>query len=751
MNTEAIIKVATPPYPRLGEVYKALALALDTKSKNRDVERLAREGDYDWSLLSSLREDLILTPLRRYVRDEDFIHNLDLFIQHVHASYLGIVSTISLDGLSREEALPILIQHYFAPHAIGLFEAIWTKDAPNPFQFLDPENYPLDVVFKWADPDGRHSLAKAAFPKTTDGDKDNREKVTRWADGTQLPDLVSISLFLDALASNGTEEHRKKVPGLRKWLLLARALTWFEREANPLHLRQILNWYIIRGDQEWDIGKILSLAAIEAGKNLERLMEPYQKLFLCLDRTGEKSPGDRTNAKAALADFEQQLENYDPEGRTRYAFEWYRGRWHVLSGQYEEALEHYRHAVTCSDYRAGETWKQIVEEAMALTGYLGNAKPFLKQLKHRAITLGLIAAPRVGEDVVEDWEIEALRKQFHYLFPPQGRFVEVDMPDDDIGALPFLMYDPESVANRQPNYRKPDQVVTVRMIDNQVRRWSQLSLYASCGPLDVVEKLLEKGASVDLLDEAGGSPLLGAIQRASDSNERDVLDLLLQYPHNKATLNQQTVRKRLTPLVCSIDYGDPTVVEKLLAMGADANLRGHVDDQSPLYLCIRNMGGTRAEAALRHLIFNRVNSDSDLMLRETLRRYGVGHAGAFGDKASMFEAMRGARGQEIFKKVGDSIIEDFLGRNSAEKQLRIAEHLLAYGADPNARHAYPAAGRTPLMLAAENDSPEAVELLMRHGGDPFLKDKDGHDCLVIASGFRSLNVIRYFRRIGAMS
>ena len=38
---------ATPPYPRLGELYSALAQALDTKSNNRDVERLAREGDSD--------------------------------------------------------------------------------------------------------------------------------------------------------------------------------------------------------------------------------------------------------------------------------------------------------------------------------------------------------------------------------------------------------------------------------------------------------------------------------------------------------------------------------------------------------------------------------------------------------------------------------------------------------------------------------------------------------------------------------
>lgn len=739
---------ATPPYPRLGEIYSALAQALDTKSKNRDVERLAREGDFDWSLLSGLRETFILDPLRKYGLDDEFIDDLDRFVSYVHASYLRIVSTISLDGMSRDEALPILIEHYFAFHAVGLFQGIWSDDAPDPSAFLNPENYPLEVVLEWAAPGGSSALGKAAFPDTAD--LDNREKVTRWANGTQLPDLGSLKLFLDALAKNGTDAQRKKVPGLRKWLLLARALTWFEREANPLHLRQILNRHIRNGHREWDIGKILSLAAIEAGKKLEMLKEPFGKLFVGLSRTKPKADGDRAQSEADLADFAWQLATHDPEGRSRYALEWYRGRWYVLSGQCDKALEHYRQAVAHSDYRAGAMWKEIVEEAMALAGYLGNAKPFLKQLKHRAIALGLMVPPEDTKEAVEPWEIEQLRKQFHYLFPPQGRFVEAEQPDDETGALPFLMFDPESLANREPNYRKPDQKVTVRTRDNQVRRWSQLSLHASFGSVEVVRRLLEKGASVDILDESDGSALLGAIQRAADSNEREVLDLLLSHPHRTTTLNQRTERKRLTPLIRAIDYGEPDVVAKLLEMGADPNLRGDVDDQTPLYRCIRNMGGQRAAQSIRTMTLKSLSGNRDGMQREALRRYGVGMAGVFGDKQSMFDAMRNPAGHEIFKVVTDWIVDDFLRRHTVEKQLQIARSLLAHGANPNARHVYPAAGRTPLMLAVENDTPEAVELLMRHGGDPFARDAAGHDCRMHANGFRSENVIRHFQQIGVM-
>jgi ankyrin repeat protein len=743
-------KIPTPPYFRLGEIYNALAQALDTKSKNRDVERLAREGDFDWSLLSGLREDLILAPLRRYVGDEAFINNLDQFIQHVHASYLRIVSSISLDSMSRDESLPILIEHYFATHAIGFFESIWTDDAPDPFSFLTPENYPLEVVYNWADPGGSHALAKAAFPESSDIALDNREKVTRWADGTQLPDLASLKLFVDALAKNGSDKQKSKTSGLLKWLLLARALTWFERKANPLHLKQILFRHICQEHREWDVGGILSQAAFQAGKKREALLEPYGRLMCNLDRTEPKAEGARAEAESALADFAQQLKTHDQEGLVSYALEWYRGRWHVLSGEYEEALKSYQLAVAHSDYRAGDTWKQIVTEALALSSYLGNAKPFLKQLKHRAIASGLIAQPGINDDVVEDWEIEELRKQFHHLFPRQGRFVEIEQPDDDVGALPFLAYDPESLANQQPNYRKPDQVVTVRTIDNQVRRWSQLSLYTTLGNVDVVKTLLEKGASVDVLDDSDGSALLSAIQRAADSNDREVLDVLLNYPHSKGTLNQSTKRKRLTPLMRAIDYGVPDIVLKLLSMGADANMRGHVDDQTPLYLCIRNMGGLRVASSLRITLSQRISSDNDLVLRETLRRYGVGIAGVFGDKRAAFEAMRNPDERDILNKVVDLIVDDFIGRHTVEKQLEIAQYLLAHGANPNASHSYPVAGRTPLMLAVENDSPEAVSLLMQRGGNPFIRDCSGHDCRVIATAFKSRNVLNHFRRIGVM-
>lgn len=130
MKTKIAMTADTPPFPRLGEIYRVLALALDTKNKAktkdhlyRDIDKLARDGNYDWSLLPTLCRELISEPLEHYT-DADFAGLVEQFVSHVHASYIQLVATISLDSLSREEALPLLVEHYFSAHACGLLFGI---------------------------------------------------------------------------------------------------------------------------------------------------------------------------------------------------------------------------------------------------------------------------------------------------------------------------------------------------------------------------------------------------------------------------------------------------------------------------------------------------------------------------------------------------------------------------------------------------------------------------------------------------
>jgi ankyrin repeat protein len=62
---------------------------------------------------------------------------------------------------------------------------------------------------------------------------------------------------------------------------------------------------------------------------------------------------------------------------------------------------------------------------------------------------------------------------------------------------------------------------------------------------------------------------------------------------------------------------------------------------------------------------------------------------------------------------------------AAAHSVPIARLLLERGAPVNARQAPGEGGFTPLMEAAFNGQVEMVELLMRHGADASLKDRDG--------------------------
>ncbi|WP_430481460.1 ankyrin repeat domain-containing protein [Ralstonia pseudosolanacearum] len=130
----------------------------------------------------------------------------------------------------------------------------------------------------------------------------------------------------------------------------------------------------------------------------------------------------------------------------------------------------------------------------------------------------------------------------------------------------------------------------------------------------------------------------------------------------------------------------------------------------------------------------------DLMLQDTLRRYGVTSAGVFGTQPRLAAGSPSLSGQ-----VAKFIVDEHVRRHRVDKLLRIIELLLEFEADPNAGHSYPVPGRTPLMLAAESDLPEAFDLMVRHGGKPMQPDASGANCMRIALAFGSGKVVRYLK------
>jgi hypothetical protein len=725
-----------PPYPRLGECARAMCIALDTKAGNRDVDRLAREGDFDWARLDSVIDELLVDGTRRLlgpVAEELF----GRWLQLVRADYCRLLLDVPLDAVDRGQALPVLVEEFFAPHASQLLEQLHSCcPGPDLGRLLEDQRIPLTAVFEWLDEKAGEQIDKLLYPGTTGEAKSSRDKMGKWRNGVDLPSGQSLKLLLDDLRAEPKIREHADAAGV--WLLAARALALFD-QLRPTPVRPLLR---IRPEAERQDGSArqrLQHLVAAAGSAWPQMADLGRKLWHDLQRTTTKKAGDQADTWNRIHALENLTRELDTEGRTAYHLAWMKGRWHALSGRYEGALPHYEQAFELACYRAGHQVKDIVEDAICIAAFLGK-KVFVKQLKQVGVVLGLFIRPN-DDAVVETWELELLAQQLPMRFPPHGRFVESE-PDLSDSLTPGLMtISLAEVDAIKPDLGNPDRVRALRYGNGVVRRCPQLRLFASFGKVAQVQALLDSGASVDDLDSAGGSALLCAIQHARDRGERAALDLLLRVRHRIATLNAMTDRKRLTPLMCAVDLGEPDVVLKLLEMGADADRLALTDHQSPLYYTVTMIHGRVHPQQMFERLSMALLSEPDAVGQDTLRRFGVAAAGAFGDDETLMRAEPSAA-----LETARAMVNMHVRRHSVVKLRQIVALLLRFGADPNRAHGYPVAGRTPLMLAAEFDIPAVFELMVEHRGDPLKPDAEGKNCFQIAMAFRSQHVLACLRR-----
>ena len=693
-----------PPYPRFGECISVLAGALDINKVESDVGRLAREGDFDWEKLDAVIQELLVDGCARVIGNaaECIIAP---WLAEARQAYAQVVLNVPLDAVARKDALPVLVEKFFAPAAAALLRQMNTA-LPGPdlnrLLALAEDERPVKAAFEWLDRCVGQPVEQVLFPGSTGADRVEQEKIRKWRAGIDIPSSQSIKLL-----SKRLEDRSELADRCAMWLIFSSALARLERIWG-CPLRSFILAHLEGGglDQR-HLDSCLSEMVQQVGHAWPELAVPGAKLWDELQRTTQKSVGDRDHTWLEIEALEGAASQRDPEGHTAYHYEWMKARWYVLSGQYQEALPHYDRAFELACYRAGHQIKEIVSEASCIAAFLAK-RPFLKRLKHVGIALELFRKPE-GSAVLEDWEIDQFAQQFPLKFPSQGRFVEVpgDLAMDPMPG--FLMIDKEALSKIQPDLKTPDRVRAVHFANGDVRRWPQLRLFASFGMHDEVRRLLDAGASVDDLDSSGVSALLCAIQYAEATGEREALDLLLAKPHQVTTLNAQTRRKRLTPLMCAIDLGLPEVVEALIGQGVDVEQKVLTDNQSPLYYLVSQLLYKLKPGYLLEFLCQKMMEEPDVVLQDTLRRFGVGMAGTFGSSVSV------PRSHPIF--TAKMLADRHASRHSVSRLMRIAELLLDAGANPNAPHKYPVPGRTPLMLAAESDLPALFSLMLDHGGD----------------------------------
>ena len=74
--------------------------------------------------------------------------------------------------------------------------------------------------------------------------------------------------------------------------------------------------------------------------------------------------------------------------------------------------------------------------------------------------------------------------------------------------------------------------------------------------------------------------------------------------------------------------------------------------------------------------------------------------------------------------------------------MTLVEVLLQYGADPNKQENFEVGENTPFHKAVEKNMIDAVQLFLRYGGDPTIKNKAGFSNLHIAARDGHLEIVK---------
>jgi len=289
---------------------------------------------------------------------------------------------------------------------------------------LNDQQHPVAVTFEWLEHElgvETNQLGNLLYSNSVGENKNGRELMHRWRHGQQLPTLQRISLLQKTLREVFPPRDRL-ITAFTEWLIIARALVVFDEAAFPhMKLRNGILREVLSNVPPDDIGAKLAALNLQASAHKGQLVESGLRLDDQLKRTTLKALGDRARTRYRLDQFRHQMSFHEPEHVSAYFLEFLEGRWHVLAGQLETALLHYERAADLALYRAGETQKNILREALLLAAYLGKL-PLYKHLKHRALVMGFSFLPAWDEAVATAQELKMIRGNFEDRFPEHGRF-----------------------------------------------------------------------------------------------------------------------------------------------------------------------------------------------------------------------------------------------------------------------------------------------------------------------------------------
>jgi uncharacterized protein len=231
---------------------------------------------------------------------------------------------------------------------------------------------------------------------------------------------------------------------------------------------------------------------------------------------------------------------------------------------------------------------------------------------------------------------------------------------------------------------------------------------ADKGCLDLAKLLLGAGASVDARDRLGAKPLA----RAASAGQTEIVELLLEH---KAPIDARDLDGS-TALYKAAETGRLPMVKLLIEKGADINIPGR-NGITPL-----SAGAYMGSAPIVQLLMDK---GADPKVIDDTQKAAIVYSAGRGFTPVVRLLLD--HNVDVNAKYGNDLTALMWAAGySAEAGIKdvidVMTLLIERGAhldDQDNR------GRSALMIAAELGHPAAVDLLLAHGADKSLKDKQG--------------------------
>jgi hypothetical protein len=567
-----------PPYFTIPEILRFISRALDTKNTNKTLDEACRHIDTNYRLINNLIDDLIEKPITKSSGAKAG-KLLSAFTNRIIVKYMEVVREVSLDGISRDLSMSFLAKNYFC-HALADLLDIISKQigGPNPTCLLENDRQSTDVLFVWF---SSHFTWFNEYIKNCP--KDEKNKINNWKKGKELPSATSI-LTMNTWAINkssiqqdyGTNDEWQII---RLLLLTCRSVDFIKNFDIGKDCISKTKQSLLIPHEQFQIGKQAHQLQIEHNKKYHDYVGILFQTWSLLRKDQAKTKQSQESVLANLALAKKHRTKIDPDGKFDYWQHWLNARYAIFINDAKAANKYYKKAFNEALYRVGPAQKELLNEALATAAIQGKNgdQAFLKKLKSMAVLLG-ISLPNAlskGEssrysstEIMDDYEIACLRKEFSNIFPPFCYFTPPAAPikESRAGGVPII----EKPSDFKLNIDRPNSNFKITGNYGRIKKMPQIVYFSMWNKNNEVRSLLKAGADVNRLSSDGESALLFALNSLDRTQDPKpamnikLLNMILEKNHSIETLNRATLKIKLLPLISAVKTGDYKIVKALL-------------------------------------------------------------------------------------------------------------------------------------------------------------------------------------------